>query len=156
MNVFCLSSSSSIGRCPPRVNDVSWRLQYHTKVPETSFEAHFCLFVCFFLSHSFLRQTKMLFPRQNGHVDKVNEPFYSISLSTEVRLSHTFMAPLSCVFLWIKQCLSCLFLFFCQNEGSSSEDINFTCTMEQLQVELWFYPIWPFMDLHRCSQIFQY
>lgn len=76
-------------------------------------------FVClFFLSHSFLRQTKMLFPRQNGHVDKVNEPFYSISLSTEVRLSHTFMAPLSCVslvpgvFLWIKQCLSCLFLFF--------------------------------------------
>lgn len=116
MNVFSLSSSSSIGRCPPRVNDVSWRLQYHTKVPETSFEAHFCLFV--FLSHSFLRQTKMLFPRQNGHVDKVNEPFYSISLSTEVRLSHTFMAPLSCIslvpgaFLWIKQCLSCLFLFF--------------------------------------------
>ncbi|XP_070842166.1 COMM domain-containing protein 3 [Chaetodon trifascialis] len=59
---------ASIGRRPPRVNDVSWRLQYHMK---------------------------------NGQVDKVNEPFYSISLNTE-------------------------------NEGSS-EDINFTCTMEQLQ-----------------------
>uniref|UniRef100_A0A3Q4ANL1 COMM domain-containing protein 3 n=1 Tax=Mola mola TaxID=94237 RepID=A0A3Q4ANL1_MOLML len=59
---------ASIGRCPPRVNDVSWRLQYHMK---------------------------------NGHVDKVNEPFYSISLSTE-------------------------------NEGAL-EDIDFTCTVEQLQ-----------------------
>lgn len=27
--------------------------------------------------------------------------------------------------------------------------------MEQLEVER-FYPIWAFMDLHRCSQIFQY
>ncbi|KAM8730856.1 COMM domain-containing protein 3 [Acanthopagrus schlegelii] len=59
---------ASIGRCPPRVNDVSWRLQYHMK---------------------------------NSQVDKVNEPVYLISLDTE-------------------------------NEGSS-EDVNFTCTMEQLQ-----------------------
>ncbi|KAG8009398.1 COMM domain-containing protein 3 [Nibea albiflora] len=61
-------STISIGRRPPQINDVSWRLQYHMK---------------------------------NGQVDKVNEPFYSISLKSE-------------------------------NEGSS-EDINFTCTMEQLQ-----------------------
>ncbi|KAM9337623.1 COMM domain-containing protein 3 [Symphorus nematophorus] len=59
---------ASIGRCPPHVTDVSWRLQYHMK---------------------------------NAQVDKVNEPFYLISMNTE-------------------------------NEGSS-EDINFTCTMEQLQ-----------------------
>ncbi|XP_040921538.1 COMM domain-containing protein 3 [Toxotes jaculatrix] len=58
----------SIGRRPPQINDVSWRLQYHMK---------------------------------NGQVDKVNEPFYLLSLNTE-------------------------------NEGSS-EDISFTCTMEQLQ-----------------------
>uniref|UniRef100_A0A147B4F8 COMM domain-containing protein 3 n=1 Tax=Fundulus heteroclitus TaxID=8078 RepID=A0A147B4F8_FUNHE len=38
---------------------------------------------------------------KNGHLDKINEPFYLISLNTE-------------------------------NEGSS-EDINFTCTTEQLQ-----------------------
>ncbi|KAK2859372.1 hypothetical protein Q5P01_003992 [Channa striata] len=59
---------ASIGRRPPHINDVSWRLKYHMK---------------------------------NGQVDKVNEPFYSISLNVE-------------------------------NEGSS-EDINFTCTVEQLQ-----------------------
>ncbi|XP_078136596.1 COMM domain-containing protein 3 isoform X2 [Sander vitreus] len=59
---------ASIGRCPPRINDASWRLQYHVK---------------------------------NDQVDKVNEPFYLISLNTE-------------------------------NEGSE-EDINFTCTVEQLQ-----------------------
>ncbi|XP_059182889.1 COMM domain-containing protein 3 [Centropristis striata] len=59
---------ASIGRCPPHVNDVSWRLQYHVK---------------------------------NSQVDKVSEPFYSISLNTE-------------------------------NQGSL-EDINFTCTVEQLQ-----------------------
>ncbi|XP_051266831.1 COMM domain-containing protein 3 isoform X1 [Dicentrarchus labrax] len=59
---------ASIGRRPPQINDVSWRLQYHMK---------------------------------NEQVDKVNEPFYSISLNTE-------------------------------NEGCS-EDIDFTCTMEQLQ-----------------------
>ncbi|KAI3355197.1 hypothetical protein L3Q82_018055, partial [Scortum barcoo] len=41
---------ASIGRCPPHVTDVSWRLQYHMK---------------------------------NGQVDKVNEPFYSMSLHTE-------------------------------------------------------------------------
>uniref|UniRef100_A0A3Q3H2F9 COMM domain-containing protein 3 n=1 Tax=Labrus bergylta TaxID=56723 RepID=A0A3Q3H2F9_9LABR len=48
-------------------------------------------------------QTNICFPppRQNAQVDKVNEPFYSISLNTE-------------------------------NNGST-EDINFTCTMEQLQ-----------------------
>ncbi|XP_051266832.1 COMM domain-containing protein 3 isoform X2 [Dicentrarchus labrax] len=61
-------STISIGRRPPQINDVSWRLQYHMK---------------------------------NEQVDKVNEPFYSISLNTE-------------------------------NEGCS-EDIDFTCTMEQLQ-----------------------
>ncbi|KAF7668132.1 hypothetical protein LDENG_00031170 [Lucifuga dentata] len=59
---------ASIGRRPPQITDVSWRLQYHIK---------------------------------NGQVHKVNEPFYMISLNTE-------------------------------NEGSS-EDINFSCTMEQLQ-----------------------
>ncbi|KAI4806940.1 COMM domain-containing protein 3 [Pseudochaenichthys georgianus] len=59
---------ASIGRCPPHINDVSWRLQYHVK---------------------------------NNQVDKVNEPFYCIALNTE-------------------------------NEGSP-EDINFTCTVEQLQ-----------------------
>ncbi|XP_029313500.1 COMM domain-containing protein 3 [Cottoperca gobio] len=59
---------ASIGRCPPHVNDASWRLQYHVK---------------------------------NSQVDKINEPFYCISLNTE-------------------------------NEGSS-EDVNFTCTVEQLQ-----------------------
>ncbi|XP_011606090.1 COMM domain-containing protein 3 isoform X1 [Takifugu rubripes] len=58
----------SIGSCPPRVNDVSWRLQHHIK---------------------------------NAHLDRVNEPFYTISLKTE-------------------------------NQGSL-EDINFTCTVEQLQ-----------------------
>uniref|UniRef100_A0A3Q1IMX4 COMM domain-containing protein 3 n=1 Tax=Anabas testudineus TaxID=64144 RepID=A0A3Q1IMX4_ANATE len=57
-----------IGRRPPHINDVSWRLNYHMK---------------------------------NEQVDKVNEPFYSISLNVE-------------------------------GEGSS-EDINFTCTVEQLQ-----------------------
>ncbi|KAM9839685.1 polycomb complex protein BMI-1-A [Aulostomus maculatus] len=59
---------ASIGRRPPHINDVSWRLQYHVK---------------------------------NGQVDKVNEPFYLLSLSTE-------------------------------NKGAP-EDINFACTMEQLQ-----------------------
>ncbi|XP_038582430.1 COMM domain-containing protein 3 [Micropterus salmoides] len=44
---------------------------------------------------------RLQYHMKNGQVDKVNEPFYSISLNTE-------------------------------NEGSS-EDINFTCTMEQLQ-----------------------
>ncbi|TWW71104.1 COMM domain-containing protein 3 [Takifugu flavidus] len=61
-------STISIGSCPPRVNDVSWRLQHHIK---------------------------------NAHLDRVNEPFYTISLKTE-------------------------------NQGSL-EDINFTCTVEQLQ-----------------------
>ncbi|AWP20771.1 putative COMM domain-containing protein 3 isoform 4 [Scophthalmus maximus] len=42
---------ASIGRRTPRINDVSWRLQYHVK---------------------------------NGQVDKVNEPFYLMSLNTEV------------------------------------------------------------------------
>ncbi|XP_072234348.1 COMM domain-containing protein 3 [Leuresthes tenuis] len=41
---------ASIGRRPAQINDVSWRLQYHTK---------------------------------SGQLDKVNEPFYMISLSTE-------------------------------------------------------------------------
>ncbi|XP_075308249.1 COMM domain-containing protein 3 isoform X2 [Odontesthes bonariensis] len=41
---------ASIGRRPAQINDVSWRLQYHTK---------------------------------NGQLDKVNEPFYLISLNTE-------------------------------------------------------------------------
>uniref|UniRef100_A0A3P8UCV2 COMM domain-containing protein 3 n=1 Tax=Amphiprion percula TaxID=161767 RepID=A0A3P8UCV2_AMPPE len=63
-----LSFSSSIGRRPAQINDISWRLQYHMK---------------------------------NGQVDKVNEPFYSISLNSE--------------------------------KDGCSEDMNFTCTMEQLQ-----------------------
>uniref|UniRef100_A0A8C8D775 COMM domain-containing protein 3 n=1 Tax=Oncorhynchus tshawytscha TaxID=74940 RepID=A0A8C8D775_ONCTS len=41
----------SIGRCPPHINDVSWRLEYLIK---------------------------------NGHVHKVNEPSYLISLNLEV------------------------------------------------------------------------
>ncbi|TMS09164.1 COMM domain-containing protein 3 [Larimichthys crocea] len=44
---------------------------------------------------------RLQYHMKNAQVDKVNEPFYSISLKSE-------------------------------NEGSS-EDINFTCTMEQLQ-----------------------
>uniref|UniRef100_A0A3Q3J539 COMM domain-containing protein 3 n=1 Tax=Monopterus albus TaxID=43700 RepID=A0A3Q3J539_MONAL len=61
---FCCS----IGKRPPQIHDVSWRLNHQLK---------------------------------NEQVDKVNEPFYLISLNTK-------------------------------NEGSS-EDINFTCTVEQLQ-----------------------
>uniref|UniRef100_A0AB40E764 COMM domain-containing protein 3 n=1 Tax=Esox lucius TaxID=8010 RepID=A0AB40E764_ESOLU len=63
---------SSIGRCPPHINDVSWRLEYRIK---------------------------------NGHVHKVNEPSYLISLNVENA-----------------------------NNGGSSEDLHFSCTMEQLQV----------------------
>ncbi|XP_029935825.1 LOW QUALITY PROTEIN: uncharacterized protein LOC115379240 [Myripristis murdjan] len=62
---------ASIGRRPPHITDVSWRLQYHMK---------------------------------NGHVHKVNEPFYLISLNVENG-----------------------------DSGGSSEDISFSCTMEQLQ-----------------------
>ncbi|KAK6299569.1 COMM domain-containing protein 3 [Coregonus clupeaformis] len=62
---------SSLGRCPPHVNDVSWRLEYCIK---------------------------------NGHVHKVNEPSYLISLNVENA-----------------------------NNGGSSEDVHFSCTMEQLQ-----------------------
>uniref|UniRef100_A0A4W5K8A4 COMM domain-containing protein 3 n=1 Tax=Hucho hucho TaxID=62062 RepID=A0A4W5K8A4_9TELE len=57
-------------RCPPHINDVSWRLEY---------------------------------PIKNGHVHKVNEPSYLI---------------------FIKQNT---------NNGGSSEEVNFSCTMEQLQ-----------------------
>uniref|UniRef100_A0A3P9IE67 COMM domain-containing protein 3 n=1 Tax=Oryzias latipes TaxID=8090 RepID=A0A3P9IE67_ORYLA len=60
--------SSSIGRGPAHIKDVSWRLQYQMK---------------------------------NGQLDKVNEPFYLISLSTET--------------------------------GGASEDVDFSCTAEQLQ-----------------------
>uniref|UniRef100_A0A4W6FNA1 COMM domain-containing protein 3 n=1 Tax=Lates calcarifer TaxID=8187 RepID=A0A4W6FNA1_LATCA len=88
---------ASIGRRRPHVNDVSWRLQYHMKVIRTSFG------VFLFHNMSGKQRIKMCFFCQNSQVDKVNEPFYLISLNTE-------------------------------NEGSS-EDINFTCTMEQLQVE---------------------
>uniref|UniRef100_A0A673BEL7 COMM domain-containing protein 3 n=1 Tax=Sphaeramia orbicularis TaxID=375764 RepID=A0A673BEL7_9TELE len=59
---------ASIGRRPPVITDVSWRLQYHMK---------------------------------SAQVDKVNEPFYLISLNTE--------------------------------KDGAPEDINFTCTVEQLQ-----------------------
>uniref|UniRef100_A0A8C7FX22 COMM domain-containing protein 3 n=1 Tax=Oncorhynchus kisutch TaxID=8019 RepID=A0A8C7FX22_ONCKI len=62
----------SLGRCPPHINDVSWRLEYCIK---------------------------------NGHVHKVNEPSYLISLNVENA-----------------------------NNGGSSEDLHFSCTMEQLQV----------------------
>uniref|UniRef100_A0A8C8D7D7 COMM domain-containing protein 3 n=1 Tax=Oncorhynchus tshawytscha TaxID=74940 RepID=A0A8C8D7D7_ONCTS len=61
----------SLGRCPPHINDVSWRLEYCIK---------------------------------NGHVHKVNEPSYLISLNVENA-----------------------------NNGGSSEDLHFSCTMEQLQ-----------------------
>lgn len=71
----------SIGRCPPQINDASWRLQYHVKVHLTRFGARVVS-----LFHLFLRQTKMLFPRQNDQIDKVNEPFYLIALNTEVRM----------------------------------------------------------------------
>ncbi|KAM6976732.1 COMM domain-containing protein 3 [Aplochiton taeniatus] len=62
---------SSLQRCPPHINDVSWRLEYNMK---------------------------------NGHVHKVNEPSYLISLNVE-------NAGL----------------------GRCPEDIHFNCTMEQLQ-----------------------
>ncbi|KAM4606057.1 COMM domain-containing protein 3 [Polymixia lowei] len=62
---------ASIGRSPPHINDVSWRLEYHMK---------------------------------NGHVHKVNEPCYLLSLNVENG-----------------------------GMGGSSEDINFSCTVEQLQ-----------------------
>nr|ACI69223.1 COMM domain-containing protein 3 [Salmo salar] len=62
---------SSLGRCPPHINDVSWRLEYCIK---------------------------------NGHVHKVNEPSYLISLNVENA-----------------------------NNGGSSEDVHFSCSMEQLQ-----------------------
>ncbi|KAL1006593.1 hypothetical protein UPYG_G00074220 [Umbra pygmaea] len=62
---------SSIGRCPPHINDLSWRLEYRIK---------------------------------NGHVHKVNEPSYLISLNVEKA-----------------------------SNGGSLEDVNFSCTMEQLQ-----------------------
>ncbi|XP_071026841.1 COMM domain-containing protein 3 [Oncorhynchus clarkii lewisi] len=61
----------SIGRCPPHINDVPWRLVYLIK---------------------------------NGHVHKVNEPSYLISLNVENT-----------------------------NNGGSSEEVHFSCTMEQLQ-----------------------
>uniref|UniRef100_A0A674BB78 COMM domain-containing protein 3 n=1 Tax=Salmo trutta TaxID=8032 RepID=A0A674BB78_SALTR len=63
---------SFLGRCPPHINDVSWRLEYCIK---------------------------------NGHVHKVNEPSYLISLNVENA-----------------------------NNGGSSEDVHFSCSMEQLQV----------------------
>uniref|UniRef100_A0A8C7NYF9 COMM domain-containing protein 3 n=1 Tax=Oncorhynchus mykiss TaxID=8022 RepID=A0A8C7NYF9_ONCMY len=63
---------SGIGRCPPHINDVPWRLVYLIK---------------------------------NGHVHKVNEPSYLISLNVENT-----------------------------NNGGSSEEVHFSCTMEQLQV----------------------
>ncbi|XP_029955932.1 COMM domain-containing protein 3 [Salarias fasciatus] len=59
---------ASIGRRPPQINDVTWRLEYHMK---------------------------------NGQLDKVNEPFYMLSLKTE--------------------------------KDGCPEDVDFTCTMEQLQ-----------------------
>uniref|UniRef100_A0A674BB84 COMM domain-containing protein 3 n=1 Tax=Salmo trutta TaxID=8032 RepID=A0A674BB84_SALTR len=62
---------TSLGRCPPHINDVSWRLEYCIK---------------------------------NGHVHKVNEPSYLISLNVENA-----------------------------NNGGSSEDVHFSCSMEQLQ-----------------------
>merc|ERR1712131_12779 len=62
---------SSIGRCPPHINDASWRLEYRIK---------------------------------NGHVHKVNEPSYLIALNVENG-----------------------------DMGGSSEDVRFSCTMEQLQ-----------------------
>lgn len=94
--VFCCSKAfsvplHSIGRCPPQITDASWRLQYHVKVHIASFGA--------LLLRNFLLQTKMLCPLQNGQVDKVNEPFYLISLNTEVRLQHMFMPPLSRIFM---------------------------------------------------------
>ncbi|XP_020349856.1 COMM domain-containing protein 3 isoform X1 [Oncorhynchus mykiss] len=67
---------SSLGRCPPHINDVSWRLEYCIK---------------------------------NGHVHKVNEPSYLISLNVEPILLQN------------------------ANNGGSSEDLHFSCTMEQLQ-----------------------
>lgn len=83
MQQCLLSFSCSIGRRPPQINDVSWRLQYHMKVHKTSFGAHF---VVLFHNMSQKTKSKILIFRQNGQVDKVNEPFYSISLNTEVTL----------------------------------------------------------------------
>lgn len=82
------SSSFSIASCPPRVHDVSWRLQHHVKV---IFWTHlpplfiylFLVFNCTTCVH--WSKTCCLL-RQNAHLDKVNEPFYAISLKTEVKL----------------------------------------------------------------------
>lgn len=76
-------------------------------------------------------------PQQNGQLDKINEPFYLISLNTEVTAAlFPFCFPAASVQVRNKK-LNLLvlfyFIYFCQNEGSS-EDINFTCTTEQLQV----------------------
>uniref|UniRef100_A0A8C6S9I4 COMM domain-containing protein 3 n=1 Tax=Neogobius melanostomus TaxID=47308 RepID=A0A8C6S9I4_9GOBI len=87
---------SCIGRRLPEINDVSWRLQYQIKVAHVTEE---------FSLHSFIQKSKLLilfyFPTECT-VDKVDEPFYLITLNTE-------------------------------NEGGFSEDVNFTCTVEQLQ-----------------------
>lgn len=72
------SSSFSIGSCPPRVNDVSWRLQHHIKVFFLAQERFFFL--------SVRQSKKCCLPWQNAHLDRVNEPFYTISLKTEVKL----------------------------------------------------------------------
>lgn len=76
---FRSSSSLSIGSCPPRVNDVSWRLQHHIKV--------FLFSTRTFLFLSVRQSKKCCLPWQNAHLDRVNEPFYTISMKTEVKLA---------------------------------------------------------------------
>lgn len=101
MQQSLLSVSCSIGRRRPHVNDVSWRLQYHMKVIRTSFG------VFLFHNMSGKQRIKMCFFCQNSQVDKVNEPFYLISLNTEVTIKHsrTFLPSLSWIFLNVR-CVS--------------------------------------------------
>ncbi|KAJ0023000.1 hypothetical protein NQD34_015134 [Periophthalmus magnuspinnatus] len=87
-NIICLFS---LGRRLPEINDVSWRLQYQIKVDQMSGT-----------SALFQKLKSFFFLLKSAQVDKVDEPFYLITLNTE-------------------------------KEAESSEDVNFSCTVEQLQ-----------------------
>lgn len=115
----------SIDTCPPHITDAAWRLEYCIKVR------------CFFkLCQSWLLLYSLsynhCFSRQNSHLHKVNQPSYLISLNTEVcNFRYSYMC---------RNCCYCCFFFtlyklcFLLQRGAASSEINFSCTMEQLQV----------------------
>lgn len=115
----------SIDTCPPHITDAAWRLEYCIKVR------------CFFKLVSVDSSLQPIshnhcFSRQNSHLHKVNQPSYLISLNTEV---------CNFRFIYISYMSSKCFLFFTLNKlwlllqrGGASSEINFSCTMEQLQV----------------------